>query len=89
MKCHILEVIQINLSIVSRDKTLNLRRGKHVQPLWVNDAAETSNESCRLLLNLCVHSEVSHEVDVANPAGNGRVDTVISIEYTTISTKGL
>lgn len=71
-KSPLLEVIKINLSIVSSDKTLNLRRGKHVQPLWVNDAAETPNESCRLLLNLRVHPEVSHEVNVADPAGSGR-----------------
>lgn len=41
-----------------------------MQPLGVNDAAEASNESCRLLLNLRVHPKVSHEVDVADPAGN-------------------
>ncbi len=40
-----------------------------MQPLWVDDAAEAPNESCRLRLNLCVHPEVSHEVDVADPAG--------------------
>lgn len=44
-----------------------------MQPLRVNDAAEAPNESCRLLFNLRVHPEVSHEVDVADPAGNGRV----------------
>lgn len=65
----VLEVIQIDLGVVSRDETLHLGRGKHVQPLWVDDAAEAPNESCRLLLNLRVHPEVSHEVDVADPAG--------------------
>lgn len=64
----VLEVIQIDLGVVSRDETLHLGRGKHVQPLWVDDAAEAPNESCRLLLNLRVHPEVSHEVDVADPA---------------------
>lgn len=49
-----------------------------MQPLWVNDASEAPNESCRLLLNLCVHPEVSHEVDVTDPVGNGG-QTVISI----------
>lgn len=64
---HTLEVIQVNLSIVSRDKTLNLRRRKHVQPFWVNDAAEALDESFGLFLYLSVHPKVSHEVDVADP----------------------
>lgn len=41
-----------------------------MQPLWVNDAAEAPNESRRLFLDLSVHAEVSHQVDVADPAGN-------------------
>lgn len=72
---NLLQVIQVDLCIVSRDKTLNLRRGEHVQPLWVNDAAEAPNESWCLLLDLRVHAEVSHQVDVADPARN---KTVIS-----------
>lgn len=39
-----------------------------MQPLGINDAAEATNESCCLLLNLRVHPEVSHEVDVTDPA---------------------
>lgn len=66
----ILQVIQVDLGIVSRDQTLNLRCGEHVQPLWVNDAAEASNEGWRLFLDLSVHAEVSHQVDVADPAAN-------------------
>lgn len=42
-----------------------------MQPLGVNDAAKATNESCSLLFNLSVHPEVSHQVDVADPAGNG------------------
>ena len=52
-----------------------------MQPLRVNDAAEASNESCSLLLNLCVHPEVSHEVDVADPAGGGRVEVRVRWEF--------
>lgn len=43
-----------------------------MQPLWVDDAAEASNKSSGLLFNLRVHPEVSHEVDVADPAGDRR-----------------
>lgn len=68
IKCYTLEIIQVNLSIVSRDETLDLRSGKHMQPLWVDDAAEAPDKGSSLFLNLCVHPEVSHEVDVANPA---------------------
>lgn len=71
LKFHLLEVVQINLGIVSGDQPLDLGRGEHVQPLGVNDAAEAANKSSRLLLNLRVHPEVSHEVDVADPAGKG------------------
>lgn len=46
-----------------------------MQPLWVNNAAETPNESCCLLLNLRVHPEMSHEVDVANPGRTSQSDT--------------
>lgn len=74
IKCYTLEVVEINLSIVSWDKTLNLRCGKHMQPLWVNDAAEAPDESCSLLFYLCVHPKVSHEVDVADSAGDRRGD---------------
>lgn len=52
-----------------------------MQPLWVNDAAEAPNESRRLFLDLSVHAEVSHQVDVADPAGN---KTVISSKITVI-----
>lgn len=44
-----------------------------MKPLGVDDAAEAPDETCSLLFNLCVHPEVSHEVDVADPAGDGRV----------------
>lgn len=73
MKCYKLEVIEINLSVISRDKALNLRRGKHVQPLRINDAAEAPDESSRLLLDLRVHPKVSHKVDVADSAGKDEV----------------
>lgn len=79
---HLLEVIQINLSIVSRDQPLNFRCGEHVQPLRVNDAAEATNKSCSLLLNLSVHPEVSHQVDVADPAGNGGQRLLLTEEQT-------
>ena len=45
LKGHILQVIKIDLSIVSRDETLNLRCGEHAKPFQVNDAAEAPNES--------------------------------------------
>lgn len=38
-----------------------------MQPLWVDDAAEASDECGRLLLDLGVHAEVGHQVDVADP----------------------
>lgn len=79
---HLLEVIQINLSIVSRDQPLNFRCGEHVQPLGVNDAAKATNKSCSLLFNLSVHSEVSHQVDVADPAGNGGQRQLLTEEQT-------
>lgn len=41
-----------------------------MQPLWVDDAAEAPYESCRLLLDLSVHAEVGHQVDVADPEGS-------------------
>lgn len=75
---NVLQVIQVDLCVVARDKTLDLRCGEHVQPLWVNDAAEAPNESRRLFLDLSVHAEVCHQVDVADPAG---IKTVVS--YTT------
>lgn len=46
-----------------------------MQPLWVDNAAKTPNESCCLLLNLLVHPEVSHEVDVANPGRTSQSET--------------
>lgn len=49
-----------------------------MQPLRINDAAEASDESSRLLLNLCVHAEVGHEVDVADSAGHDK-DNIIEI----------
>lgn len=69
-----LEIIQVYLSIVSRDESLNLRGREHVKPLVVDDAAEASDKGCRLLFDLGVHAEVSHQVDVADPRpGRGRV----------------
>lgn len=41
-----------------------------MQPLWVDDASEAPDESCRLLLDLGVHAEVGHQVDVADPEGS-------------------
>ena len=38
-----------------------------MQPLGVDDAAEPADEGARLLLDLRVHPEVGHEVDVADP----------------------
>lgn len=40
-----------------------------MQPLWVDDAAEAPDECCGLLLDLSVHAEVGHQVDVADPEG--------------------
>lgn len=76
IKFCILQVIQINLSIIPGHQALNLWRGKHVQPLRIDDAAEASDKSSRLLLYLRVHSEVGHEVDVADPAANRNVGVV-------------
>lgn len=53
-----------------------------MQPLGVDDAAEATNESCSLLLNLSVHPEVSHQVDVADPAGNGGQRLLLTLEQT-------
>ncbi len=64
-----LEIIQVYLSVVSRDEPLDLGGGEHVQPLWVDDAAEAPDECGRLLLDLGVHAEVGHQVDVADPGG--------------------
>lgn len=53
-----------------------------MQPLWINDAAEASDKRSRLLLNLCVHPEVGHEVDVADSAGHDKVNVIkISGEF--------
>lgn len=66
-----LEIVQVYLSIVSRDEPLNLRGGEHVKPLGVDDAAEASDEGGGLLFDLGVHAEVSHQVDVADPGAGG------------------
>lgn len=72
-----LEVIQIDLCIVPGDEALHLGGGEHVQPLRVDDAAETSDKRPRLLLYLCVHAEMSHQVDVADPGETERKHTVL------------
>ena len=64
----LLEVVQVDLGVVPGDQPLHLGRGEHVQPLGVDDAAEAADEGARLLLDLRVHPEVGHEVDVADPA---------------------
>lgn len=63
-----LEVVQVHLGVVPGDEALHLGRGEHVQPLGVDDAAEAPDERRRLLLDLRVHAEVCHQVDVADPA---------------------
>lgn len=72
MEGHALEVVQVYLSIVPGDKALDLGGGEHVQPLGVDDAAVSSDKSCSLLLDLRVHAEVRHQMDIADPATRTR-----------------
>ena len=73
---HALEVVQVDLGVVPGDEALHLRRGEHVQPLGIDDAAEAPDEGGRLLLDLGVHAEVGHQVDVADPVGEKRGEEV-------------
>jgi len=68
----LLEVIQVDLGVVPGHQPLDLGRGEHVQPLGVDDAAEAPDEGGRLLLDLRVHPEVGHQVDVTDPGWDGR-----------------
>lgn len=40
-----------------------------MEPLWVDDAAEAPDECGSLLLDLGVHAEMGHQVNVADPGG--------------------
>lgn len=67
-----LEVVQVDLGVVPGDEALDLGGGEHVQPLGVDDAAVSSDKSCSLLLDLRVHAEVRHQMDIADPATRTR-----------------
>lgn len=43
-----------------------------MQPFWIDNATEATDESDCLIFNLCVHTEVSHEVNVADPIMRGQ-----------------
>lgn len=45
---------------------MKLRGREHSDPLGLNNGTEATNESSCLVLDLSVHSKMSHQMDVAN-----------------------
>lgn len=52
------QIVDIYWHVVTGDQSLKLWRGKHFQPVRIDDGSETSNESGCLLVYLRVHSEM-------------------------------
>lgn len=66
----LLQIFQIDLGVVSRDESLQLRGREHPDPLRLDDGTEAANEGSCLVLDLRVHSKVGHQMDVANSVTN-------------------
>lgn len=62
----LLQIFQINLGVVPRYESLQLRGREHPDPLRLDDGTEAANEGSCLVLDLRVHSKVGHQMDVAN-----------------------
>lgn len=62
----LLQIFQIDLGVVPRDESLQLRGREHPDPLRLDDGTEATNEGSCLVLDLRVHSKVGHQMDVAN-----------------------
>lgn len=67
--CHSLQVLEVDLGVVPGDEALQLGRGEHADPLGLDDGPEATDESGGLALDLGVHPEMCHQVDVADPVG--------------------
>ena len=62
-----LEIFDVEAVGVAGNEFLQLRGGKHLQPIRIDDRLEAPDEGGSLLADLNAHPEISHPMHVADP----------------------